>query len=146
MDILALRVRLTDADATLLLKRIPEAEMPVKDVKVHFAAEGVVVEGTYPTMLLSVPFRMTWRLDVIDGKLRASLANLDFYGVPAGPFRGTILSFVHDEAARIPGLSRDGDTILIDAGVLASSTGIPITLTPREVLHEAGALVFSAGE
>jgi hypothetical protein len=146
MEILALRVRVTEDDVVQLLKRLPEQELPVRDLKVQFTPEGVAVTATYPTTLLSVPFHMLWKLDVVGGKVRATLSSLDFYGVPAGPLRGMILSFIHEEVAKLPGLTREGDTILVDTSVLASSLGVPVTIPPREVRHEAGGLVFIAGE
>ncbi len=142
MDIQSLRVRLTDDDMARLLSLISEDDLPAREVKAHLTAEGVVVEGKYPTVMLAVPFRMVWRLDMVEGKVRAQLARLDFHGMPAGPFRGMILGLIHQELSRTPGLTLQGETILLDPGVLLSSFGLPVTIRPTAVHHEAGGLVF----
>ena len=146
MELLALRVRVTEDDAARLLTKVPPDELPVKELTVRFTSEGVVAEGKYPTLMLAVPFKMVWRLDVSEGKVRAHLASIDFYGVPAGPFRGMILNMVQEEAERLEGVTRNGETILVDLAAAAAGLGFPVKLTPREIQHEAGAVVFVAGE
>lgn len=146
MEVLALRVRVTDDDMARLVQRVPADELPVKDLTVRFTPEGMVAEGKYPTLMLAVPFRMAWRLDVVEGKVRANLVNIDFFGVPAGPFRGMILNMVQEEIERLEGVTRNGETILVDLAAAAAGLGFPVTIAPREIQHEAGAVVFVAGE
>jgi len=145
MEIASLTVRLTDDDAAKLLARVSPNEMPVRDLRVNLTTEGIIVEGVYPTFMMAIPFKTVWLLDVIDGKVRGRLTNLDLSGVSAGPLRGIIMAFAKDEVAKIPGLTMEGETILADVGAaLSKEIGTDVKITPREVRHEAGAVVFVA--
>jgi hypothetical protein len=94
--------------------------------------------------MLTVPFRMVWRGMVQDGMVRLQMLQLDFYGLPAGPLRGLILGLVRDELQGLPGVSLENDLVQVDASVFLSSLGVPVAITPREILHEAGSLTFLA--
>lgn len=144
MEIQALRLRLTDDDVARLLPLVPEDDLPAQEIKVRLTADGVAVEGKYPTLMLAVPFRMVWKLEAAEGKVRARLVELDFYGLPAGPLRGVILALVRDEVARVPGATLQGEAVLFDPAPLLAKLPVPVAVTPTEVRHEEGALVVVA--
>lgn len=144
MEIQALCIRVTDDDAAAILQRVPEEELPAREMRVTFTSEGIAVEGKYPAVMLTVPFRMVWRGMVQDGMVRLQMLQLDFYGLPAGPLRGLILGLVRDELQGLPGVSLENDLVEVDVSVLLSSLGVPVAILPREILHEAGSLTFLA--
>ena len=79
MEILALKVLITDQSANRLAAEAMPRDLGLRDLRVRFAPEGAYVSGAYQ-MLVSVPFETLWELSVQGGRIAARLAGVNQTG------------------------------------------------------------------
>ena len=145
MQIQALKLIVTEADANrLAVEALRKGDVPVRNLKVSFTAEGVVVAGDYPTRFFSVPFETTWAPAVREGELHVRLAGIKVIGLPAGLFSGTLMSGLSD-AAREPGLRVEGETLIINLDRFLEAKGLPLQANLKAVRCGPGEIVIEAG-
>jgi hypothetical protein len=145
MDILALRIRVTDADAAELLRQVPPDELPVEGVAVRFTQDGVNVSGCHRVMFMPVSFETTWKLQVSGGRLEAKLDSLRLAGIPAGQFRRLLMRLIQETIERHPGVTLEEDTVCVDPVKVLHSRGLDIHITLKTVICEQGGLTVEAG-
>jgi hypothetical protein len=142
MEIRALNLLLTEADANALVARHLPADTPVREVRVRLTPEGFRVSGIYPTSLLAVRFDTLWELSVRDGRLAAYLADLNVVGLPARLLRGTLMSALGEAAAKEDALRVEGETVLLDPERLLAKNGLSAKTNLTAVRCGEGSLVL----
>ena len=145
MELLALKLFVTEDDVNRLLAEHLPRDVGVENLRVRLTPDGVHVEGDYPTSFLKVAFETVWALAVAGGRLEARLASIKVAGVPATLLRGVLLKALED-AARRPGVRVEGESVLVDGEEILKEKGIPLRLNLREVLCSVGSLVLRAGD
>ena len=94
MEILSLKLILTEDDLNnLVAKHLPKDEQ-VREVKVRVVPEGVRVSGAYPVTFFNVRFETLWALSIQGREAAAHLSELRVAGAPAGLVRGMLLDMV----------------------------------------------------
>ncbi len=124
MELLALKLLVTEDDVNALIARHLPADQPVRDVAVRLTPEGARVAGRYPTAFFNVRFETTWDVSVREGRVAARLADLNVAGVPAGMVRGILMDMLGTTAAREDGVSVEGETILVDPDRFLARAGL----------------------
>ena len=146
MEVLALQVRLTEADLmTLALKGGLTEDSPVEDLTLRIGPEGIVVDGYYP-LFIRVRFETRWSIAVDQGMICARLTDLKALGVPASIFRSAVLKIIQDLGKAGPWLSVQGEQIRIDADQLLTTLACPTKTNLRAIRLEPGALVLEAAK
>jgi hypothetical protein len=145
MEILSLKAALTEEDVNGLLARHLGGDVPVRDLRVHMAPEGVHVTGTYPVAFFKVKFDTLWALSVRGRELAAHLAGLQVAGAPAGVVRGTLMEMLAANLQHEPGFRVEGDTILLDVDALLSRVGLDSRTNLTAVRCEPGRIVLEGG-
>jgi hypothetical protein len=156
MEILALRLLLTEQD----LQELAEQELPagegMRSLRVRIVPEGVVVSGVYPTSLMDVPFETLWQPTVLDGKLRVRLARvstgsgvsdfaLDIFNLLSpGAVRGTVMNQIADLIRGDDTYHIEGDTIVADPERFLASQGIRVRVNLAAVVCLPGKLVLES--
>lgn len=145
MDILALRIRITDADAAEVLRQIPPDELPVEEMAVRFTREGMHVSGSHRVMFMRVAFETVWQFQVNGGGFEAKLETLRLAGIPAGQFRRLLMRLIQEMIERHPGMTMEGDTIRVDPVKVLHARGLAIRVTPKSITCEQGSVTVDAG-
>ncbi len=146
MEILALKLMLTESDVRFLLANNPRPdEVPVKELQIDFTPAGVVVRGKYPMpMLFTVPFETLWELKVRERLLEVRLAQLKVVGFPVGPLRGLIMNAL-SKLAYQQGIRQEGEALLVEVDRLLEMKKIPVRLNLTGVHCAPGHLILEAG-
>jgi hypothetical protein len=140
-----LRVVLRDAEINEQLPHYVQADLPVRDLQVHFAEDGVHVTGSYRAVLgMGMPFETVWHLIPEDEGVRLRLAQLSAGRLPAGMFRSTLLAFLRGELEKVPGVSVQEDSIKIEVMPVLRERGLPFQARVSQVLCSPGQLVVEA--
>src|SRR6516165_6735222 len=114
MDIQALRMTVTQDDLNRLLARLLPKDVEVENLSIGLTAEGVVVRGKYPALMLSVPFETVWDVTGAGSGVKARLSALRIAGLPAGKMRTVLLKVLRDSAVRARGVSVQEEAVLVD--------------------------------
>jgi hypothetical protein len=98
MDILALRLLLTEQDVYDL--GVPEAlaSQGVRDLRVRLTPEGIHLAGVYPTSFAEVDFVTVWHVFIHQGKVVARLADVQTSG--GGDLGKALFGLLTPNAAR----------------------------------------------
>src|SRR5262249_49481471 len=113
MEILALKLLVTEQSANRLAAEALPRDMGIRDLKVRFAPEGAYVSGVYQ-MLVGMPFETLWEVSIRGGRIAARLADVRVAKLGGGMFKSLILGALADAARRQQGLYFQADTLLID--------------------------------
>jgi hypothetical protein len=156
MEILALRLLLTEQD----LQQLADQQLPpdegLRSLKVRVVAEGVVVSGVYPTSLMDMPFETLWQPTALDGKLRVRLARvstgggmsdfaLDIFNlISPGAVRGTVMNQIADLVKGDDTYRIEGDTIVVDPERFLEGQGIRVRVNLAGVTCQPGQLVLES--
>jgi hypothetical protein len=141
MEILSLKVVLTEEDVNGVIAKHLGTDTPVRDLRVRLTPAGVEVAGTYPVTLFKVKFETVWELSVRGRELAAHLANLNVAGAPAGLVRGTLMEMLGANLASEEGLRVEDETVFVDPDVLLGRLGLSGRTNLSAVRCEAGRLV-----
>jgi len=154
MDILALRLLLTEKDIYDL--GIPEAlaGQGVRDLRVRLTPRGVHIEGVYPTGFAEVGFSTLWHVFIHHGKVVARLADVQTGG---GDIAKALFGLLTPDAARqllmstlAKALSGEeafqvqGDLLILDPEQLARKQGWTIRTNFTAVHCHQGYLVIES--
>lgn len=145
MEILSLKLSLTEEDVNNFVAKQLGNDQTVRDLKVRLTPEGVRVEGVYPVAFFNVRFDTLWALSVRGREVAAHLAALNVAGAPAGLVRGTLLEMLgahlaHEEGARV-----EGETVLVDPDALLARLGLAGRTNLAAVRCEAGRILVEGG-
>lgn len=144
MEILALKVFVSEDEVNTLLARHLPPDLGVEKPTVRITPEGIHLVGEYPTVFMKVAFETLWVVAVHSGKLEARLAQVKVAGLPATMLRGVLFKVLQD-AAREPGVSVEGESLLVDGEAFLLAKGIPLRLNLTEVVCSLGSLLVRAG-
>src|ERR671932_113917 len=104
MEILGLKLFVTEAEVNDLAKKHLPDDGAVEDLRIRLTPEGVLVSGEYPALRFKVPFETLWELSVAGPEVRARLAAIKVAGIPAGILKGALLKMARDAVGQEPGL------------------------------------------
>jgi hypothetical protein len=145
MEILALKLSVTEVDVNRLIAEHAPKDLPVQKLLVSLTPEGVRVQGEYPTVFMNVAFESLWALSVAAGKLEVCLADVKVSGFPATMLRGIVFKMLKESASEDPGLTVDGETLRIDLEQFLSAKGLPLAANLRNLRCGTGELMIEAG-
>ena len=146
MEIRALSIRVTDADLLGLLGRLPPEADKIEDLQARLTPAGVVVSGKYAAGFgIKVPFETRWGVAAAGPVVRVTLDDVQVAGLPAGMIRGAIVRMMRDSVEGQPGLSVDGEALLLAAGEAAAAHGVPLSLNFTAVRFGEGEAAVEAG-
>jgi hypothetical protein len=144
MDILSLRVRLTDADLNSMARTFVPEDAPVDNLRLAVVDGAVQVNGDYPTPLFSIPFQTRWEPAVREGKVCVQLTGIKVVGLPGGMLRGLFLNGFRQVTRNLPGASLDDDTLVLDVDRILASRGVPLKTNLKTIRCTAGQMIVEA--
>ncbi len=145
MEILSLKLALSEADLNGLVARHLGGEQPVRDLKVRLAPEGVGITGAYRVAFFNVRFETLWALAVQGREVAARLVDLRVAGAPAGLVRETLMDMIGAQLAREEGVRAEGETVFVDPDALLGRLGLTGHTNLTAVRCEAGCVVIEGG-
>jgi hypothetical protein len=145
MEILSLKVTLSEEDVNNLVARNLGDNPSVRDLRVALAPDGVHVSGAYSVALFKVRFETRWALSVSGREVAAHLDDLRVAGAPAGLVRGALLEMLGANLEREEGFRVEGETVLVDPDVLLRRLGLAARTNLTAVRCEAGRVVVEGG-
>jgi hypothetical protein len=145
MEILALKLFVSEDDVNRVLADHLPKDVPVRKLNVCLTPEGVHVAGEYPTVFMSVAFETVWKLSVVAGRLDVQLGDLKVSGFPAAMLRGLIFKMLKDSVPGEPGFSVAGESLQIDLEQFLAAKGLPLKTNLRDVVCSNGSLAIEAG-
>jgi hypothetical protein len=145
MEIQALRVMVREDEINEYLPQAVPPDAGVENLRVRLAPEGVVIQGSYPTVFMKIAFETLWTVSVADGRLHARLTNVKVAGLPAGLLRGVLLKVIRDATAKQPGFSVAEDALVLDVGQLLQERKVPVHVNLTAVHCGPGHVVIEAG-
>jgi hypothetical protein len=145
MEILSLKLSLTEEDVNGLVAKHLGDKQPVRDLKVSLTPEGAHVAGSYPVAFFNVRFDTLWALSVQGREVAARLADLKVAGAPAGMVRGTLLEMIAANVAEEDGVRVEGETIFVDPDMVLGRLGMVGRTNLTAVRCEAGRVVIEGG-
>jgi hypothetical protein len=145
MEILALKLLVTEGNLNDLLKRFSPDPSPVENLRLRLTPEGVLIEGDYPALLVKVRFQTVWELSVRGGEVQAHLVAIKVAGVSAGMLRGLLLKVIRDLSAGQPGLRVEDETLWVNVEQVLLAQGLPLRLNLTAIRCSVTTLVIEAG-
>lgn len=144
MEIQSLKVLLTDADLNAMTRAFLPRDAPVKNLQLAINADAVHLSGSYPKMMMNIPFSTTWQPSIDNGRFRLKLTATSIVGLPAGMLRGIFLDSFRKAAALVIGVQVEEDGLLIDVDRLLANKGIPLKTNLKSVRCETGRMTIEA--
>jgi hypothetical protein len=144
MDILALKLVMTEADVNGLVAAHLPANQPVRDLRVTLTPEGIRLSASYPVTFFTVSFHTLWTIAVSEGRVIARLAGLQVAGAPAGMVRGMLMEAVADNLKGEDGFHVEGEAIFVDPDRILGRFGLSARTNLTAVHCEAGCLTLSS--
>jgi len=145
MEILSLKLILTEDDLNNLVAEHLSEDEQVRDIKVSVVPEGVRVSGAYPVTFFNVRFDTLWTLSIQGREVAANLAELRVAGAPAGLVRGMLLDMVRAEIEREEGARVEGESILADPDVLLRRLGLTARTNLTAIRCETEKIIIEGG-
>lgn len=145
MEILSLKVWVSEDDLNGVIARNLGNDESVRDLRVRVLPEGVRVSGAYRVAFFNVRFDTLWALAVQGREVAARLADLSVAGAPAGMVRGALLEMLAANVQREEGARVEGDSVIIDPDAMLGRFGVTARTNLRAVTCEAGRIVVEAG-
>lgn len=145
MEIQSLKLLLTDADLSQLIRQALRDEDRLENVQVRLLPEGVHLQGEFSTGFgFKVPFETIWQVKPAGSALEVELETIKVAGLSAGMLRGALLRTVGDYAEEHPGVSMDQETLRIDLREALSREGVDLLVRFTAVRMSIGAAVIEA--
>lgn len=142
MELVTLKLLVTDADLDILVKRFLPADAPVINLTLTVADGSVVLAGDYPTRLLNIGFTTTWEPSVEGRLIRVRLGRIRVVGIPIVLLRGLFLRGFQKVAKDVPGARVEDDTLFLDLDALLASKGIPLKSNLKTIRCESGRMIL----
>ena len=144
MELQALKLVVTDADANQLLAEAAANGLEARSLRVHFTTEGVQVTGETSALLFKVSFETLWELTLHDGRVGAKLKSMKVAGVPAGKLRAVLLKVLRDAVAGRPGIAVEDEAVTVDVNTMLSAQRLPLRVGLTAVRCGEGNVVIEA--
>ncbi|HYT93155.1 MAG TPA: hypothetical protein VEL76_30840 [Gemmataceae bacterium] len=144
MEILTLKVTVSEQDLNDLAKRHLPKDVPIEELQIHITPEGLVVKGEYP-LLVTVSFETLWELGVSGGKVVARLAKVRTLGMPMTVLKSVVMGVIAQAAKSEPWLAVEKDTVQVDVEDALAREGLKASLNLTAVRCEAATLLIEAG-
>jgi hypothetical protein len=145
MKVEHLRVLISEDDINQYLPRAVPPDAGVENLHVRIAPEGVFLLGDYPTFLLKMSFETRWEILVAENRVQAKLAAVKVAGLPATMLRGVLLKVIRDATSKEPGITVDGDSVLVDVGGILTARQVPLEIHLTTAQCMAGQMLIEAG-
>lgn len=142
MELQALKLVLLDGDLTRLAAKLLPKDGPVRNVKLAVETGTVSLSGSYPKLLVKIPFTTIWEPSVHGSEVRIKLASVKVIGLPAGILSGVFLNAFRKAAQRVPGVRLDEDVLSLDLEAILAARGLPARVRLKEVRCEPGKLTL----
>jgi hypothetical protein len=145
MEILALKLLVTEDNLNGLVKRFAPGQSPIEDLRLRLTPDGVVVEGDYRALVVRLKFQTLWEVTAHGAEVRARLASIKVAGLSAGMLRGLLLKVIADVSAEQPGVRVEDETLWVNVEQTLLGQGVPVKLNLTALRCSVGALVIEAG-
>jgi hypothetical protein len=145
MEIQALKLFVTEAEANDYARRVLKDTEGVEGLQVKLMPEGLIVQGQYAMSFFKVPFETTWEVSAAGPEVVARLASVRVAGLPAGVLKGALMKMMRDTTEGQPGIRVQDDTVRIDVVEVARAHQVPLRLALTAVRLSIGAAVIEAG-
>ena len=145
MDIQALKLVVTEADANQLVSEFAPKDLEIDKLQLRFTPEGVRVSGEMPALMFRVSFETLWELSLDAGRVLARLHTLKVAGIPAGKLRGILLKMVRDAVAKHPGITVENEVVCVDPNAILRAHVLPLTIRLTALTCAAGSVLVEAG-
>jgi hypothetical protein len=142
MEIVSLRLLLTEQDLNNLIIRFLKPPPKIRDLHVRIARSGLALAGTYETFL-PIPFETIWRLFVSDGKIVARLSAVNAVRIPLHFLKPYILQALRSNSSQ---LDVNDESVVFDVGRLVSDCPVPIKTNLTAVYLDSQCLVLECQE
>jgi hypothetical protein len=146
MEIESLRLSMNENDINeQLIQVLPQTPMPVVGLRIRLHSEGVVIEGAYRVMMMTVPFETIWRVEVVGSRVQAQLTELRVARFSAGMLRGMMFQQIREFIHGQHGIEVLEERIYFDPEEAMKQRGFPAKLNLRSVRFGEGTLHVEAG-
>ena len=139
MEILSLKLHLTDADLAPLTRLLAAETEDVEKLALRFSPEGIVASGLYPTPLMKVSFETVWSLRPAGAELRLKLETLKVMGIPGGFLRGMLVKMAKEAISDQAGVRVEGEEIVVTMGEVLKDVGVEAKANFKRVTLSVGA-------
>lgn len=143
MEIQALTLIVTEDDLNELLRRHLYDGLPVEELEIRVAAEGLCLKGIMP-LFLDIKFETWWSVSVQEGKVLARLVQFKALGMPGGVFKSAVLKLLDDNIKSEDWLCRHEEGLLLDVDSWLLANGLPLKTNLSAVLCQEGHLLIEA--
>lgn len=144
MDIQALKLLVTEDDINRLIEQYLPAGSPIEEPRVRLLAEGILVQGKYPTPLGKMAFETLWEVSASGNTVRARLETIRVAGLPAKLLRGVLLKTIRDVAEAQPGVRVENEAVEVNVEEAARARGVIVRVELTSVCCSPGRLVVEA--
>jgi hypothetical protein len=144
MDIQSLKLLITEDDINQLIERYLPEGGPIEEPRVRLFADGVLVQGKYPTPLGRMSFETLWKVSASGNTVRAHLETIRVAGLPAKLLRGVLLKTIHDVAGSQPGVRVENEAVEVNVEEAAQGKGVTLRVGLITVSGSPGTLVVEA--
>jgi hypothetical protein len=142
MEVQALRLVISDRDLDALVRHHATKNAPVTDLSLAILPDAVQVAGKYPTRILKVPFEMSWVPTVEGSLIRMTLDEVRVVGLPGNMLRGGVLDAIRKAGANVVGVTVEGESVVLNLGLLLDSRGIELRASRLSIRCEAGRMTI----
>lgn len=144
MEIQSLKLVLTDADLGSMANAFLPRDAPVKNLQLFIHNDAIQLSGSYPKLMMNIPFSTTWQPSLDKGRLRLKMTASSIVGLPAGILRGVFFDSFRMAAAQVSGIQVEEDGLILDVDQMLKSKGIPLKTNFKSVRCETGRMTIEA--
>lgn len=144
MEILALKVVVTEQDLNDLAKKHLPKDQPIEELHLGISPEGVSIKGEYP-LFVPVAFETVWEPTIQDRQVHLKLVKFRAMGMPVTAFKGLILSIFSSFARNEPWVQVQDDMVRLDIDAMLAKEGLTAKTNLRSLRCEAGSFTVEAG-
>jgi hypothetical protein len=141
MEVVSLRLIVTEADLNELASRICSWPDAIRNVRFAVIPEGIRVSGTYETGV-GIPFQMLWQVSVSEEKVVARLGKLKAGFLSLGWVKHYLLQAI---AAATTILELRDETLVFDVDVLLQGQGLPLRTHLTSLRCDYASLTVESG-
>jgi hypothetical protein len=145
MHVHALKLSITEQELNEWAAALPAGKSSIEDLQIRLTAEGIVVRGEYPTLLMKMAFETLWEVKGVGSIVEARLISMKVAGLPATMLRGVVLKTLSDLLGREPSVRVVEQSLYIDLSKLAVLQKLPLCIHLTTVECSPGKLVIEAG-
>jgi phosphoserine aminotransferase len=136
MIIQALSVVVEEGEIAAKVKEGLSSVGQLKEVSFALAPGAVKIGGKFQVGF-AIPFETQWGVEVrpADGRLAVTLANVSvgFFGLSADAVRSQVMGALAQKLQGADGVCVEGDTIVVDPGLLLAAKGVRLAAPVRRL-------------